>query len=36
MGMTQFLVRGIAKATSVALLTAITHDVLAHAAALLA
>lgn len=36
MGMTQLLVRGIAKATNVALLTAITHDVLAHAAALLA
>ena len=36
MGMTQLLVRGIAKATSVALLTAITHDVLTHAAALLA
>ena len=36
MGMTQLLVRGIAKATSVALLTAITHDVLAHAATLLA
>ena len=35
MGMTQLLVRGIEKATSVALLTAITHDVLAHAAALL-
>lgn len=36
MGMTQLLVRGIEKATSVALLAAITHDVLAHAAALLA
>lgn len=36
MGMTQLLVRGIEKATSVALPTAITHDVLAHAAALLA
>ncbi len=36
MGMTQFLVRGVAKATSVALLTAITHDVLVHAATLLA
>ena len=35
MGMTQLLVRGIAKATSVALLTAITHDVLTHAATLL-
>jgi hypothetical protein len=29
------LVRGIAKATSVALLTAITHDVLTHASTLL-
>ena len=36
MGMTQLLVRGVAKATSVALLTAITHDVLAHAVTLLA
>ena len=36
MGMTQLLVRGIAKATSVALLTAITHDVLVHAATWLA
>ena len=36
MGMTQLLVRGIVKATSVALLTAITHDVLTHAATLLA
>ena len=36
MGMTQMLVRGIEKATNVALLTAIAHDVLAHAAALLA
>jgi transposase len=35
MGMTQLLVRGIAKATSVALLTAITHDVLTHASTLL-
>lgn len=35
LGMTQLLVRGIEKATSVALLTAITHDVLAHAVALL-
>jgi len=35
MGMTQLLVRGIGKATSVALLTAITHDVLAHATTLL-
>ena len=36
MGMTQLLVRGIVKTTSVALLTAITHDVLAPAAALIA
>ena len=36
MGMTQLLVRGIEKATHVALLTAIAHDLLAHAAALLA
>ena len=36
MGMTQLLVRGVAKATSVALLTAIAHDVLAHAVTLLA
>lgn len=35
MGLTQLLVRGVAKATSVALLTAITHDVLAHAMTLL-
>lgn len=35
MGMTQLLVRGIEKATSVALLTAIAHDVLTHAATLL-
>lgn len=35
MGLTQLLVRGVAKATSVALLTAITHDVLAHASTLL-
>ena len=35
LGMTQLLVRGVAKATSVALLTAITHDVLTHAAVLL-
>ena len=34
--MTQLLGRGIVKATSVALLTAITNDVLAHAAALIA
>jgi transposase len=36
MGMTRLLVRGIAKATNVALLTAITHDLLAHATTLLA
>jgi hypothetical protein len=36
MGMTHLLVRGVAKATSVALLTAITHDLLAHATTLLA
>ena len=36
MGMTQLLVRGVEKATGVALLVAITHDVLAHVAALLA
>lgn len=36
MGMTQLLVRGVAKASSVALLTAITHDILAHATTLLA
>jgi hypothetical protein len=36
MGMTQFLVRGVAKTTSVALLTAITHDLLVHATTLLA
>ena len=36
MGMTQLLVRGVEKATSVALLFAITHDVLAHATVLLA
>lgn len=35
MAMTQFLVRGVAKATSVALLTAIAHDLLAHATTLL-
>lgn len=35
MGLTQLLVRGVANATSVALLTAITHDVLAHATTLL-
>jgi transposase len=36
MGMTQLLVRGAAKATSVALITAIAHDLLAHATTLLA
>jgi hypothetical protein len=36
MGLAQLLVRGVAKATSVALLTAITHDVLTHASTLLA
>ena len=36
MGMTQLPVRGIAKATSVALLFAITHDILTHATTLLA
>jgi hypothetical protein len=36
MGLTQLLVRGVAKATSVALLTAITHDVLTHASTLVA
>lgn len=36
MGMTQLLVRGLKNATSVALLTAITHDLLAHATTLLA
>jgi hypothetical protein len=36
MGLTQLLVRGVARATSVALLTAITHDVLTHARTLLA
>ena len=35
MGLTQLLVRSVAKATSVALLTAFTHDVLAHASTLL-
>ncbi len=35
MGLTHLLVRGIAKATSVALLTAIAHDLLTHARALL-
>lgn len=35
MGLVQLLVRGVAKATSVALLTAITHDVLTHASTLL-
>lgn len=35
MGMTQLLVRGIEKATSVVLLTAIAHDVPTHATALL-
>ncbi|HEY6544447.1 MAG TPA: IS1182 family transposase [Dokdonella sp.] len=35
MGMTQLLVRGIEKATGVVLLTAIAHDVLTHATALL-
>ena len=35
-GLTQLLVRGVAKATSVALLTAITHDVPTHASTLLA
>ena len=36
LGMTQQLVRGDEKATTVALLVAFTHDVLAHATALLA
>ena len=36
MGLTRLLVRGVAKATCVALLTAITHDVLTHSATLLA
>lgn len=36
MGLTRLLVRGMAKATCVALLTAITHDVLTHSATLLA
>jgi hypothetical protein len=35
MGLTHLLVRGIAKATSVALLTAIAHDLLTHARSLL-
>lgn len=35
MGLTKLLVRGVVKATSVALLTAITHDVLTHATTLL-
>ena len=35
-GMEQFLVRGLAKATSVALLTALTHNILTHATKLLA
>jgi transposase len=35
-GMQQFLVRGLRKATAVALLTAVTHNVLSHASKLLA